>query len=70
MEQRQSHDYFQRRAEEERAAADRAADERAAQMHRELAKEYARLAQGEAHMEQGKERALPGILAKEFRILP
>ena len=35
-----SKDYFRKRAEEERTAADQAADERAAQPHRELAERY------------------------------
>ena len=35
-----SKEYFRKRAEEERTAADRAADERAAQPHRELAEHY------------------------------
>jgi hypothetical protein len=70
MEDAQSHDYFGRRAAEERAAAERAADERAAHTHYELAKEFDRLARGEAETGHEIERIIPGILAKEFRILP
>jgi hypothetical protein len=65
-------DYFQRRAEEEREAAEQAADERAAQSHRELAEHYEKLAR-----KQGREAAdieevpqLWGSLPREFRILP
>ena len=67
-----SHDYFQRRAEEEREAAERAADERAAHSHRELADHYERLAgdegPGRADVEEGAQAA--GTLPREFRILP
>ncbi len=65
-----SYDYFQRRAEEEREAAEQATDERAAVSHRELADHYARLAENDdrirAEGELNGARALP----KEFRILP
>lgn len=40
-------DYYARRADEERLAAEIASDERAAQSHRELAAHYARVASGE-----------------------
>jgi hypothetical protein len=71
MDQPQSLDYFQRRAEEERAAAEKAADARAAHSHRELAEEYERRASGEGELlaEEGTEEE-PGTLAKDFRILP
>jgi hypothetical protein len=67
-----SHDYFQRRAEEEREAAEQAADERAAHSHRELADHYARLAgdEGQPPADAREEPQPPGILPREFRILP
>ena len=64
-----SHDYFQRRAEEEREAADQAADERAATSHRALADHYARLADEGTFTESERDEP-SGILPKEFRILP
>jgi hypothetical protein len=66
-----SHDYFQRRAEEERAAAAQAVDERAAHSHRELAEHYARLAGDESDNPVDAESEQPsGTLPREFRILP
>lgn len=70
MEQPQSPDYFQRRAEEERAAAEKAADERAAHSHRELAEEYEKLANGEGGLLAGEDQEDPATLARDFRILP
>ena len=40
MEARDSEEYFERRAAEERDAADRAPDSRAAESHREMARRY------------------------------
>lgn len=67
-----SYDYFRRRAEEEREAADRAADERAAHSHRELAHHYERLAgdQSPAPADSGNDLQSSGVLPREFRILP
>ena len=67
-----SHDYFQRRAEEERDAAEQAVDERAAHSHRELAEHYARLAGDERPAPADPEEAplSAGALPREFRILP
>ena len=66
-----SNDYFQRRAEEEREAAEKAADERAATSHRELADHYARLAGDESDKRADQDDLTPpGTLPKEFRILP
>ena len=66
-----SNDYFQRRAEEEREAAEQAADERAATSHRELADHYARLAEDESDKRADRdETQSSGTLPKEFRILP
>jgi hypothetical protein len=67
-----SHDYFQRRAEEEREAAQRAVDERAAHSHRELADHYQRLAGEESHASghADEEQQSAGRLPREFRILP
>jgi hypothetical protein len=71
MEQPQSLDYFQRRAEEERAAAEKAADERAAHSHRELAEEYEKRANGQGELlADGDQEQEPGTLAMNFRILP
>lgn len=64
-------DYFQRRAEEEREAAEQAADERAANSHRELADHYVRLAEDESVKRPDRdEQHASGTLPKEFRILP
>jgi len=64
-------DYFQRRAEEERVAADNAGDERAAQSHRSLAARYDARAKGSPVRElKVDENDEAGILPKEFRILP
>jgi hypothetical protein len=64
--------YFRRRAEEERAAADKAGDERAAQTHRALAARYDAKASG-SPVRDAKD--LPedrggGTLSSEFTILP
>jgi hypothetical protein len=61
-------DYFQRRAEEERAASERAIDKRAAQAHRELAEEYRKRA-GAGRISTIEEPAR-GIVAKGFQIIP
>jgi len=66
-----SRDYFRKRAEQERAAADRAADERSAHVHRELAKEYRRRADaGERRVAAAAEAPVHGILPNDFRIVP
>jgi hypothetical protein len=66
-----SKEYYQRRAEEERAAAERAGDERAAKSHRELAERFDDLANGGAAAQgSGPPNQRPGILPPEFRILP
>ena len=64
--------YFQRRAEEEREAAEQAADERAAVSHRELAGHYEKLAREEGRGAAGVEEVpqASGVLPREFRILP
>lgn len=70
MQDAEQADYFHRRAEEERVAAENAADERAAQSHRSLAARYdAKANGGPVHeVEEGpdEERVLP----PDFRILP
>ena len=64
-------DYFERRAQEEIAAAEHAADLRAAQSHRELANRYRDLAQaGRAPRDEGAEESEPRIVSSEFRIVP
>lgn len=64
-------DYFERRAEEERLAADKAADARAAQSHRELSDRYRNIACGSEQLPI--DDAVPsddGILPQDFRIVP
>ena len=64
-----SRDYFRKRAEEERDAAEAASDERAAQPHRELAQRYERKAQtGEGQSEE--EDLLEGPPPSDFTIVP
>jgi hypothetical protein len=71
MQKLQSKDYFARRSDQERAAAEQARDARAAQSHRELAERYRNLANGSEQLpvdeDGGGEH---GILTKEFRIVP
>jgi len=63
--------YFERRAEEERTAAEQAADARAAQSHRELARHYSSLAQASVVQRTDKAQPLePGTMPSDFRILP
>jgi hypothetical protein len=62
--------YFERRAEEERAAAQRATNERAAQSHRELADRYHDLATGAEQPLSEDGAGDAGILWKDFRIVP
>jgi hypothetical protein len=64
-------DYFQRRAEEERLAADAADDERAARTHRALAARYAAKARGgPVRQLDPDEPENGGSLSNEFTILP
>jgi hypothetical protein len=71
MQEGQSKDYFQRRADEERAAADQAADERAAKSHRELSEHYRNVASGSEQVPRDEDEAAdPGILPRDFRIVP
>jgi hypothetical protein len=61
-------DYFHKRADEERAAAELAKDERAANSHRELARRYDEKAEvGEHEMEEPEQG---NLLPNEFQILP
>lgn len=70
MSKRQSRDYFQRRAEEERVAAENAIDERAAQSHRELADRYGSIANGSEHPpEDDADQSVMGIFLQDFRIV-
>jgi hypothetical protein len=65
-------EYFNRRADEEREAANTATDERAAQSHRELADRYdakAKDDKGSSNENDGDESD-GGTLSKDFRILP
>ncbi len=65
-------EYFNRRAEEEREAADKASDERAAESHRELADRYDAKAKDDAESEEEHSGDEPenGTLSKDFHILP
>ena len=66
-----AHDYFQKRADEEREAAKQATDERAATSHRELADHYTRLADSESDQQADQDEPLAtSVLPREFRILP
>ena len=70
MMSRLSTDCFQRRAEEESAAAANATDERAAQSHRELAVHYRNIANGSEQLPQDDaDQSEGGILPLEFRIV-
>lgn len=63
--------YYNRRAEEELEAAQRASDWRAAETHRALAEQYQKLAEDADGPNQGDaQMAAPGILARDFRIVP
>jgi hypothetical protein len=67
----QSRSYFQRRAHQERVAAQQAASETAAQRHREMADEYRRLARsGLSPAARCAAPAENGILAADFRLIP
>ena len=71
MQEPEQTDYFERRAEEERTAADNAADERAARSHRSLAARYDAKAKGSPVRELKLGEADEGnSLPREFRILP
>ena len=73
MEHFQSYsDYFRRRADEEKAAAERASDPRARQSHIDLAERYAdasRAIDGGAKAGEAEPVPIP-LLRPEFRILP
>jgi len=71
MEQGPSNDYFERRAEEERIAAEKTTDERAAQSHRQLSEYYRAMASGSTGAAtDAPELSDDGILSKDFQILP
>jgi len=71
MRELQSRDYFERRSEEERTAAEQASDARAAQSHRELAEHYRQVANGSERLPADDDGSPEvGTLAKEFRIVP
>ena len=65
-----SRDYFRKRAEEEREAADAASDERAAQPHRELAEHYKKKAENGDPVAEDEEQSANGSLADDFTIVP
>jgi hypothetical protein len=67
----ESRDYFEKRASEEREAADNADDRRAADSHRELARRYKKLADnGETRPRVEDENGDAAVLARGFKILP
>jgi hypothetical protein len=71
VENSQRSDYFERRAEEERVAAESAADERAARTHLALAARYAAKARGTpVHDASDDEPDSGGTLHNDFTILP
>jgi len=71
MQDAEQTDYFHRRAEEERAAAEQASDERAAQSHRSLAARYDAKANGSPVREIAEDASEEGsVLPKDFHILP
>jgi hypothetical protein len=63
-------DYFERRSEEERLAAEQAADERAAQSHRELSDHYRKIAEGSEAPPTSEDEGLDGTLPRDFSIVP
>ncbi len=69
MEEIESRQYFEKRAEEERAAAEQANDARAREMHLELARRYAEKAAGKSK-DAPDQPGSATILPNEFRILP
>jgi hypothetical protein len=70
MEALDQSDYFSRRAEEERVAADKAGDERAARTHRALAARYTAKAKGAPLREVAEALEIGGTLTSDFTILP
>ncbi len=70
MQQSDAKHYFERRAAEERAAAEHASDERAAEPHRELARRYEGMASGT--IQPARDESMPKTpgLPAEFTILP
>lgn len=71
MQELDEHDYFERRALEERTAAAKATDERAAQSHRDLAQCYERKAHNDAQADDGAPEPVSTMIPGEgFRIIP
>ncbi len=71
MQEPQSKAYFEKRAAEERLAAQQAGDDRAAQLHTELAHRYDDIARGDAAEPTAQdEPPMQGILPGDFTILP
>jgi hypothetical protein len=70
MQQDPSQSYFERRAEQEQAAAARAIDARAAQSHRELADRYRRFATDSGGPTPNDAPIEFGTLPREFLIVP
>ena len=70
METGERKEYFEKRAADERLAADQAGDERAAELHRELARRYDELATGPETPPSEVPADLVAGIPSEFRILP
>lgn len=64
----QNRQYYERRAVEERVAAERSPDERVRGSHLELARRYAEAAAGRG-LPEGREERTSALLMPEFRIL-
>ena len=70
MQEQGARDYFKRRAEEERLAAQRSTNVRAAEAHRQLAEHYGDLASGVEQVPGEEAEAQGGTLPKDCQIRP
>lgn len=71
MTDRQSRDYFERRAEQEQIAAEQATGELAARRHREMAAHYRKLVlAGGPGVGEPVESPGNGTLPRDFRLIP
>jgi len=69
MHDQRSKSYFERRAEQERTAAEHATSERSARPHREMADRYRKLATDYDVRPEPSDRT-GGILSSDFRLIP
>ncbi len=69
MHDKRSKSNFERRAEQERTAAEQATTERSARPHREMADRYRKLATDYDVRPEPSDRAA-GILSSDFRLIP